>query len=154
MGALLSRILILLARALPASPPHDFTTLHDPTLRPSQTVPVTHIRPDMSPHHHNANDFHHSLNDAYHARLHHPHLCDVRGRRAHSASPARGSPRYRERDWEHELRPGTPASVHSSSSEFGDADIIPPYHPAAPRTLVLCFDGTGDQFDSDVRAVL
>ncbi|KAI0673866.1 hypothetical protein C8Q78DRAFT_1076827 [Trametes maxima] len=47
------------------------------------------------------------------------------------------------------LRPTTPTSVHSSSSELGDADIIPPYDPAAPRTLVLCFDGTGDQFDSD-----
>ncbi|PIL31280.1 hypothetical protein GSI_05978 [Ganoderma sinense ZZ0214-1] len=46
-------------------------------------------------------------------------------------------------------RPMTPSSVHSSSSETGDNDIIPPYHPAAPRTLVLCFDGTGDQFDSD-----
>ncbi|KAI0829012.1 hypothetical protein BC628DRAFT_1337562 [Trametes gibbosa] len=47
------------------------------------------------------------------------------------------------------LRPTTPASVHSSSSELGDNDIIPPYDPATPRTLVLCFDGTGDQFDSD-----
>jgi hypothetical protein len=26
-------------------------------------------------------------------------------------------------------------------------DIIPPKHPY--RTLVLCFDGTGDQFDAD-----
>lgn len=26
--------------------------------------------------------------------------------------------------------------------------IVPPEHPA--RTLVLCFDGTGDQFDADV----
>ncbi|KAH9932123.1 uncharacterized protein BXZ73DRAFT_101498 [Epithele typhae] len=47
------------------------------------------------------------------------------------------------------IRPGTPSSIHSSSSECGDNDIIPPYHPLAPRTLVLCFDGTGDQFDSD-----
>ena len=38
-------------------------------------------------------------------------------------------------------------SRHSSSSSTGDADIIPPFHPA--RTLVLCFDGTGDQFDTD-----
>lgn len=52
------------------------------------------------------------------------------------------------------LRPTTPSSVHSSSSEAGDNDIIPPYHPAAPRTLVLCFDGTGDQFDLDVRISL
>ncbi|KAI0673865.1 hypothetical protein C8Q78DRAFT_969172 [Trametes maxima] len=36
---------------------------------------------------------------------------------------------------------------HSSSSETGDLDVVPPYHPA--RTLVLCFDGTGDQFDLD-----
>ncbi|KAI0640161.1 hypothetical protein C8Q77DRAFT_1044697 [Trametes polyzona] len=47
------------------------------------------------------------------------------------------------------LRPTTPTSVHSSSSELGDNDIIPPYDPSAPRTLVLCFDGTGDQFDTD-----
>ncbi|RPD64672.1 hypothetical protein L226DRAFT_528953 [Lentinus tigrinus ALCF2SS1-7] len=45
-------------------------------------------------------------------------------------------------------RPLTPSSVHSWSSEL-DHDIIPPYHPGARRTLVLCFDGTGDQFDSD-----
>ncbi len=31
-----------------------------------------------------------------------------------------------------------------------DSSVIPPSHEA--RTLVLCFDGTGDQFDSDVRA--
>ncbi|KAI0756458.1 hypothetical protein C8Q80DRAFT_1090050 [Daedaleopsis nitida] len=36
---------------------------------------------------------------------------------------------------------------HSSSSETGDHDIIPPSHPA--RTLVLCFDGTGDQFSTE-----
>ncbi|RDX42985.1 hypothetical protein OH76DRAFT_1546730 [Lentinus brumalis] len=45
-------------------------------------------------------------------------------------------------------RPVTPSSAHSWSSEL-DHDIIPPYHPGAPRTLVLCFDGTGDQFDRD-----
>jgi len=28
------------------------------------------------------------------------------------------------------------------------ADVIPPVH--THRTIVLCFDGTGDQFDSDV----
>ena len=48
-------------------------------------------------------------------------------------------------------RPVTPSSLHSWSSEL-DRDIIPPYQPGAPRTLVLCFDGTGDQFDLDVRA--
>lgn len=30
-----------------------------------------------------------------------------------------------------------------------DDTVIPPTHDA--RTLVLCFDGTGDQFDADVR---
>ena len=30
-----------------------------------------------------------------------------------------------------------------------DTTVIPPSHGA--RTLVLCFDGTGDQFDADVR---
>ena len=30
-----------------------------------------------------------------------------------------------------------------------DNTVIPPSHDA--RTLVLCFDGTGDQFDTDVR---
>jgi hypothetical protein len=30
-----------------------------------------------------------------------------------------------------------------------DNTVIPPSHGA--RTLVLCFDGTGDQFDTDVR---
>lgn len=33
---------------------------------------------------------------------------------------------------------------------WGTTTSSPPYDPAAPRTLVLCFDGTGDQFDSDV----
>ncbi|CDO73378.1 hypothetical protein BN946_scf185013.g12 [Trametes cinnabarina] len=52
------------------------------------------------------------------------------------------------------LRSTTPTSVHSSSSELGDNDIIPPPDPSAPRTLVLCFDGTGDQFDSDTSNVI
>jgi len=30
-----------------------------------------------------------------------------------------------------------------------DVTVIPPSHNA--RTIVLCFDGTGDQFDADVR---
>lgn len=29
--------------------------------------------------------------------------------------------------------------------------IIPPTEPDRRRTIVLCFDGTGDQFDADVR---
>jgi uncharacterized protein (DUF2235 family) len=28
--------------------------------------------------------------------------------------------------------------------------VIPPSHPDLARTLVLCFDGTGDYFDADV----
>ncbi|KAL1951075.1 hypothetical protein VTO73DRAFT_224 [Trametes versicolor] len=65
-----------------------------------------------------------------------------------SQSPSRTGRTSSESGHSH-LRPTTPTSVHSSSSELGDNDIIPPYDPAAPRTLVLCFDGTGDQFDSD-----
>jgi hypothetical protein len=30
-------------------------------------------------------------------------------------------------------------------------DIIPPKH--GNRTIILCFDGTGDQFDEDVRII-
>ncbi|KAG6840745.1 hypothetical protein C0991_004654 [Blastosporella zonata] len=45
----------------------------------------------------------------------------------------------------------SPASARSdslaSSNDYDDDDIIPPQH--AHRTLVLCFDGTGDQFDED-----
>ena len=33
-----------------------------------------------------------------------------------------------------------------------DNTVIPPSHDA--RTLVLCFDGTGDQFDTDVRTYM
>ncbi|KAI0354700.1 hypothetical protein OH77DRAFT_1521587 [Trametes cingulata] len=66
-----------------------------------------------------------------------------------SCSPARSARTSCESGHSH-LRPTTPTSVHSSSSELGDNDIIPPpCDPRAPRTLVLCFDGTGDQFDSD-----
>ncbi|KAI0370474.1 hypothetical protein BV20DRAFT_1035927 [Pilatotrama ljubarskyi] len=65
-----------------------------------------------------------------------------------SQSPARSGRTSCESGHSH-LRPTTPTSVHSSSSELGDNDIIPPpCNPRAPRTLVLCFDGTGDQFDS------
>ncbi|KAI8981358.1 hypothetical protein BD414DRAFT_549728 [Trametes punicea] len=52
--------------------------------------------------------------------------------------------------WDDKAVSTTPESSdirHSSSGETGDLDIVPPYHPA--RTLVLCFDGTGDQFDAD-----
>ena len=34
-----------------------------------------------------------------------------------------------------------------------DPFVIPPSHRDRSRTLVLCFDGTGDQFDTDVCAI-
>ena len=37
----------------------------------------------------------------------------------------------------------------SSPPTAYDDTVIPPSHDA--RTLILCFDGTGDQFDADVR---
>ncbi|OSD00890.1 hypothetical protein PYCCODRAFT_1370341 [Trametes coccinea BRFM310] len=72
---------------------------------------------------------------------------------AHSRSQA-ASGRTSSDSGHSRLRPTTPTSVHSSSSELGDNDIIPPPDPAAARTLVLCFDGTGDQFDSDTSNVI
>ena len=42
---------------------------------------------------------------------------------------------------------GSPTSSFNFD-ETASPPIIPPMHPA--RTLVLCFDGTGDQFDADV----
>jgi uncharacterized protein (DUF2235 family) len=41
--------------------------------------------------------------------------------------------------------PGSPTV--SSSGEI--PAVIPPHEPHRARTLVLCFDGTGDQFDAD-----
>ncbi|KAH9929779.1 uncharacterized protein B0H18DRAFT_996238 [Fomitopsis serialis] len=35
-----------------------------------------------------------------------------------------------------------------------DWDVIPPTSKRLPRTLVLCFDGTGDQFDTDNSNVI
>lgn len=35
-----------------------------------------------------------------------------------------------------------------------DTAVIPSYHESRGRTLVLCFDGTGDQFNVDVRAYM
>jgi uncharacterized protein (DUF2235 family) len=43
----------------------------------------------------------------------------------------------------------TPPSVGPGAY---DASVVPPSHPDY-RTLVLCFDGTGDQFDADVRKI-
>ena len=34
-----------------------------------------------------------------------------------------------------------------------DPFVIPPSHKDRSRTVVLCFDGTGDQFDTDVCAI-
>ncbi|KAF9466841.1 hypothetical protein BDZ94DRAFT_1295336 [Collybia nuda] len=42
-----------------------------------------------------------------------------------------------------------PLSSSSSHDSREIPDIIPPESPSRSRTLVLCFDGTGDQFDSD-----
>ena len=43
------------------------------------------------------------------------------------------------------------SSKSSSSIKCDDRDVIPTIHTA--RTLVLCFDGTGDCFDADVRVI-
>ena len=46
---------------------------------------------------------------------------------------------------------GSPQSESSSSGpedKYHLDEIIPPTH--THRTIVLCFDGTGDQFDEDV----
>ncbi|KAI0793548.1 hypothetical protein C8Q74DRAFT_1365159 [Fomes fomentarius] len=40
-----------------------------------------------------------------------------------------------------------PSSVRSSFSKTGDINAVIS-GPHTPRTLVLCFDGTGDQFNS------
>ncbi|THU90426.1 hypothetical protein K435DRAFT_864290 [Dendrothele bispora CBS 962.96] len=40
-------------------------------------------------------------------------------------------------------------SDDSLSDYAEDPSVVPPKHPF--RTLVLCFDGTGDQFDLDVN---
>jgi hypothetical protein len=42
----------------------------------------------------------------------------------------------------------TPPSVEP---EAYDDTVFPPTYEGRRRTLVLCFDGTGDQFDLDVR---
>ncbi|KAI0962092.1 hypothetical protein AcV7_001013 [Taiwanofungus camphoratus] len=38
---------------------------------------------------------------------------------------------------------------HTTANGGVDNDVIPPPSDCKPRTLVLCFDGTGDQFDAD-----
>ena len=42
-----------------------------------------------------------------------------------------------------------PTPVGSTFSRGSTLSMAPPF--PAPRTLVLCFDGTGDQFDADAR---
>ena len=39
----------------------------------------------------------------------------------------------------------------SPAPRANDDTFIPPNDDVCPRTLVLCFDGTGDQFYEDVR---
>jgi hypothetical protein len=53
----------------------------------------------------------------------------------------------------------SPEAVYSAKSESSTVDnkhhldeIIPPTHPH--RTIILCFDGTGDQFSEDVRITI
>jgi hypothetical protein len=43
-------------------------------------------------------------------------------------------------------------SLPSAGPEAHDGTVIPSYHESRARTLVLCFDGTGDQFNTNVRA--
>ena len=43
---------------------------------------------------------------------------------------------------------GSPKGEKSSFKSDSLDDVLPPAHDY--RTLVLCFDGTGDQFDADV----
>lgn len=45
---------------------------------------------------------------------------------------------------------GSGFSTAVPSSVEATDDVIPPVH--THRTLVLCFDGTGDQFDTDVSS--
>lgn len=46
--------------------------------------------------------------------------------------------------------PATTPGAEGEIPKWG-SDVIPEEHLA--RTLILCFDGTGDQFDADVRIV-
>ncbi|KAF9492308.1 hypothetical protein BDN71DRAFT_1451696 [Pleurotus eryngii] len=63
-------------------------------------------------------------------------LVDAAGRTAEQA-PIKATPNVESPP----LTPTSPIIVE------GDPSVIPPEHPY--RTLVLCFDGTGDQFDED-----
>ncbi|KAG6876661.1 hypothetical protein C0993_001437 [Termitomyces sp. T159_Od127] len=44
----------------------------------------------------------------------------------------------------------SPSTGNETVSEYPDCDdVLPPTHEHRHRTVVLCFDGTGDQFDED-----
>ncbi|KAF9076900.1 hypothetical protein BDP27DRAFT_1312790 [Rhodocollybia butyracea] len=47
------------------------------------------------------------------------------------------------------LRKGSKFTVQSPANRKVDSDVIPPHENIDHRTLILCFDGTGDQFDAD-----
>ena len=44
----------------------------------------------------------------------------------------------------------SPLTLTNGVSADATEDVIPPVH--THRTIVLCFDGTGDQFDADVSS--
>ena len=48
---------------------------------------------------------------------------------------------------EHNKLPSSPKEKTLDRRSSSYPPVIPPKHPS--RTLVLCFDGTGDQFDAD-----
>ena len=55
----------------------------------------------------------------------------------------------------------SPISASSGKDSFFSAGlgahhdtVIPSHDDARARTLILCFDGTGDQFDADVRTFM
>lgn len=45
-------------------------------------------------------------------------------------------------------------SFPSAGPGAHDYTVVPSHHDSRARTLVLCFDGTGDQFNADVRTYL
>ena len=56
--------------------------------------------------------------------------------------------------WENGARTPSTANTSTSSSDgASNYDIIPPTHLRLARTLVLCFDGTGDEFGTYVGVI-
>lgn len=47
---------------------------------------------------------------------------------------------------------GSPLTPGVVEDKYHMDEIIPPKH--SNRTIILCFDGTGDQFDEDVRITI